>query len=38
MFSAWSVPRGYKRTKKVELVVENLVEFWRWRSRVTEKK
>jgi hypothetical protein len=40
MFSAWSVPRGYKGTMKVVLgvVVEIWVEFWRWQSKVIEKK
>jgi hypothetical protein len=30
---------GYKGTNKVELVVvKNWVEFWRWQSKVIEKK
>jgi hypothetical protein len=31
VFSAWSVLRVYKGTK-------NWVEFWRWQSKVIEKK
>jgi hypothetical protein len=41
VFSAWSVPRGYKGTKKamvVIVVVKKWVEFWRWQSKVIEMK
>jgi hypothetical protein len=39
VFSAWSVPRDYKGTKKVDwgIVVENWIEFWRWQSKLIEK-
>jgi hypothetical protein len=39
----WFVPKGYKGTKEVAWGVEkssreDWVEFWKWQSKVTEKK
>jgi hypothetical protein len=39
VFSAWSVPRGYRGTEKLfGEVVEHWVEFWRRQLKVIEKK
>jgi hypothetical protein len=49
VFSAWYLPRCLRELSVVErvvlkkisfefVVVENLVEFWRWQSKVIKKK